>query len=90
LGSICQEVNHFCPGVPVILVGMKSDTERNNKHITVGMAAEMANKMRIDKYLQCSARKNEKVTEIFEEAVRSARKYASDRQRKKSALCIVS
>merc|ERR1711970_148871 len=77
------EVKHFCPNVPIILVGCKADLRTDEK--TLAELAElkqmpvrqeeglaMAEKIKAFKYLECSAKTREGVREVFEAATRAA------------------
>ena len=77
------EVRHFCPSVPIILVGNKKDL-RNDENVKRELAkmkqepvkAEDGSSMceRIDgvAYLECSAKTKEGVREVFIRATRAA------------------
>jgi Ras family protein A len=77
------EVRHFCPNVPIVLVGNKKDLRNDentrrqlakNKQETVkpeeGRA--MAEKIGAYAFLECSAKTKEGVREVFETATRAA------------------
>ncbi|NXJ85715.1 RHOF protein, partial [Trogon melanurus] len=80
------EVNHFCKGVPVLLVGCKTDLRREGHlelisyHQASGLTPRlpptqgeaMARQIRAVSYLECSARYQEKVEDIFAEACGAA------------------
>lgn len=77
------EVKHFCPKIPIILVGNKKDL-RNDKTTIAELARNkqepvkqeegriMADKMGCYAYLECSAKTKDGVREVFEMATRSA------------------
>ena len=77
------EVKHFCPNVPIILVGTKKDL-RNDERIIWELqklkqepvktvdALEMSYKVNAYAYAECSARTKEGVREVFETATRAA------------------
>eukprot|EP00090_Calanus_glacialis_P037037 TRINITY_DN63438_c0_g1_i1.p1 TRINITY_DN63438_c0_g1~~TRINITY_DN63438_c0_g1_i1.p1 ORF type:complete len:208 (-),score=52.27 TRINITY_DN63438_c0_g1_i1:63-656(-) len=77
------EVKHFCPNVPIILVGCKKDL-RSDKETLANLAEmkqmpvreeeglAMKEKIKADKYLECSAKTKEGVREVFEAATRAA------------------
>jgi Ras family protein A len=78
-----SEVLHFCHLLPIILVGCKKDLRHDPK--TVAELAKTSQKpvseqegehvrkvIQADKYLECSAKTNEGVREVFEHATRCA------------------
>ncbi|XP_029361610.1 rho-related GTP-binding protein RhoA-D-like isoform X2 [Echeneis naucrates] len=89
------EVKHFCPNVPIILVGNKKDL-RNDEHTRRELAKmkqepvkseegrDMANRISAFGYLECSAKTKDGVREVFEMATRAALQV---RKRKKRGAC---
>uniref|UniRef100_A0A667ZRR6 Ras homolog family member F, filopodia associated n=1 Tax=Myripristis murdjan TaxID=586833 RepID=A0A667ZRR6_9TELE len=75
------EVQHFCPGVPILLVGCKSDLRRD-KVLTKNLWAsglapityiqDARRKINAELYLECSAKCRENVEDIFREATKQA------------------
>ncbi|XP_078487407.1 rhoA protein [Ciona intestinalis] len=91
------EVRHFCPSVPIILVGNKKDLRNDSSTIKElakmkqsavsnedGMA--MAEKIGAYGYMECSARTKEGVREVFELATKAA---LQTKKRKKKSGCEV-
>merc|ERR1712000_283797 len=70
-----SEVLHFCSGLPIILVGCKKDLRYDQKTIE-----ELHKKIGAYKYLECSAKTNEGVREVFEHATRAALLSRSSRK----------
>jgi len=78
------EVSHFCPGVPVVLVGTKKDlrTEPDAAAASRCASAEtpvsteqgqrVAALSRVHAYVECSARTREGVEKVFETAALAA------------------
>jgi len=76
------ELMHFCPDVPFILVGTKLDM-RNDKSevdklrtqgqnpISTEQGTELAKKLRAIRYMECSAKTQENLKDVFDEAVRA-------------------
>jgi len=92
-----SEVMHFCPGLPIILVGCKKDLRRDNKTIEElrktnqrpvapeeGMA--VMQKIGARHYLECSAKTGEGVREVFQYATRAA---LLSRAPKRSKKCVI-
>ncbi|PVD30324.1 hypothetical protein C0Q70_09588 [Pomacea canaliculata] len=90
------EVRHFCPNVPIILVGNKKDlrNDENTKRELMKMKQEpvrpeegraMSEKINAYSYLECSAKTKEGVREVFETATRAALQT----KKKKKGGCIV-
>ena len=88
------EVKHFCPNVPIILVGNKKDlrNDENTKKELAKMKQEpvkadegrvMADKIGAFCYLECSAKTKDGVREVFEQATKAALQV----KKKKSKKC---
>ncbi|KAI8912708.1 P-loop containing nucleoside triphosphate hydrolase protein [Gorgonomyces haynaldii] len=78
-----SEVNHFCAGLPIILVGCKKDLRNDPRTIeelkkiqqspvTYEQGMAVAQAIGAYKFLECSARDNDGVREVFEHATRAA------------------
>jgi len=90
------EVKHFCPNVPIILVGNKKDI-RNDEGIRRELSRMkqepvrpeqgrvMAEKINAFSYLECSAKTKEGVREVFETATRAALHM----KKKKRSKCVL-
>lgn len=90
------QIRHFMPSVPIVLVANKLDLRNDpetikslyldHKHpVTAQEGREMAQKVGACAFLECSAKTNEGVTEVFQAATRAALAY----QRKKNTLVLV-
>ncbi|XP_053436962.1 transforming protein RhoA-like [Nycticebus coucang] len=91
------EVKHFCPSVPIILVGNKKDLQ-NDEHTRQELAKmkqepvkpdegrDMANGIGAFGYMECSAKTKDGVREVFEMATRAA---LQARRGKKKSGCLV-
>uniref|UniRef100_A0A3B4BIZ4 Ras homolog family member C n=1 Tax=Periophthalmus magnuspinnatus TaxID=409849 RepID=A0A3B4BIZ4_9GOBI len=80
------EVKHFCPNVPIILVGNKKDLRNDEKTREKLTVQEMATRIGAVNCLECSAKTKEGVREVFEMATRAALEV---RKRKKRKGCVV-
>ncbi|KZP09570.1 ras-domain-containing protein [Athelia psychrophila] len=78
-----SEVRYFCPGIPIVLVGYKSDLRHepevieelrktSQRPVSKEKAMVVAEKIGAKIYLECSARKGLGVREIFHFATRAA------------------
>jgi len=90
------EVKHFCPNVPIILVGNKKDLRNDvnlqqelaklkQEPVRVEQGREMASKIQAFSYLECSAKSKDGVREVFETATRAALQV----KKKKKGACLV-
>merc|ERR1712223_998073 len=90
------EVRHFCPNVPIILVGNQKDLRNDPNPIKelAKMKQEpvkpedgrtMAEKINAFAYLECSDKSKEGVREVFETATRAALQV----QKKKKKPCVL-
>ena len=88
------EVRHFCPTVPIVLVGNKKDlrydetTRREllkakQEPVKTEEGRAMSEKIGAYTYLECSAKTNEGVRDVFETATRAALQT----KRKKKRMC---
>jgi len=90
------EVRHFCPNVPIILVGNKKDL-RNDEATRRELAKmkqsavksdegrTMADKIQAWAYLECSAKTKDGVREVFETATKAALQV----KKKRKPKCVV-
>ncbi|PVV00044.1 hypothetical protein BB559_000172 [Furculomyces boomerangus] len=87
-----SEVLHFCSGLPIILVGCKKDVRRDPRVIdelqrigthpvTTEEGMAVANKIGAYKYLECSAKTNDGVRQVFETATRAALQTKTKKKR---------
>ena len=90
------EVKHFCPKVPIILVGTKKDLRNDSNTIKeLGKMKQepvkpeegrkIAEKVSAFAYLECSAKSKEGVREVLEVAARAALHV----QKKKRKVCVL-
>ncbi|VBB28741.1 unnamed protein product [Acanthocheilonema viteae] len=89
------EVRHFCPNVPIILVGNKKDL-RNDPQMVRELAKMKQEPVRPEQgraiaeqigafaYLECSAKTKDGIREVFEKATQAALQ-----QKKKKKKCVI-
>ena len=89
------EVKHFCPNVPIILVGNKKDLRNDEKirqelikvklePVRFEQGKHMAEQVGAVGYLECSAKTKDGVREVFERAAIAA---LQSKLKKKSHKC---
>ncbi|XP_032862683.2 rho-related GTP-binding protein RhoD [Tyto alba] len=96
------EVNHFCKGVPVLLVGCKTDLRRDRAvlrklqqgrldPISYHQGEVMARQIHAVSYSECSAKYRENIGDIFTEACGAALSAArrSRRRRRARGGCVL-
>ncbi|NWH18732.1 RHOF protein, partial [Grus americana] len=88
------EVNHFCKGIPVLLVGCKTDLRQDQEvlhklqegrlePISYRQAKAMARQIHAVSYLECSARYQENIGDIFTAACSAAFSATHRRRRRR-------
>ena len=93
------EIKQHLPTTPIILVGLKNDL-RNDEYVVNSLAQKgqkvvskkegeaMANKIGAAKYVECSAKENDGVKEVFEWAAMTALASGGSGDKKKKSCCI--
>nr|XP_009667401.1 PREDICTED: rho-related GTP-binding protein RhoD [Struthio camelus australis] len=90
----CPEVNHFCKGVPVVLVGCKTDLRKDRavlhrlhedrlEPITFQQGEAMARLVHAAFYFECSAKYQENISAIFVAACKAALSTVRRTQRRR-------
>ena len=94
------EVRHFCPRVPVVLVGNKKDLRNDEftrrelakmkkEPVRYEQGREVSDTIHAVAYLECSAKTKDGVREVFETATKAALQ-TSPKKRKKCRILWVS
>ncbi|MCJ1307475.1 Rho GTPase [Agyrium rufum] len=92
-----EEATERCPGVPILLVGLKKDTRddpqvqeemrKKSLHFTTPKeGADTAQQIGARKYLECSSLTGEGVDDVFEAATRAALLLGG---REKGGCCVI-
>lgn len=92
------EVLERCPGVPIILVGLKKDLrddpvaqeemrKRSEKFLTPDEGEDVRKRIGAKKYLECSSLTGEGVDDVFEAATRQS--LLSGDHKKQSGCCVI-
>ncbi|XP_077177053.1 rho-related GTP-binding protein RhoD [Paroedura picta] len=97
------EVTHFCRGIPILLVGCKTDLRKDKvllrklhqnqqEPITYQKGENLARRLRATAYLECSARFQENISDIFTEVSKTALIIMKKNQRrtKQKRACLIS
>ena len=91
------EVNHHCPGVPMMLVGTKLDlrddqetimrlAEKGLSPISFETGQKLAKEIKAVKYLECSALTQKNLKMVFDEAIRIVLNPVKQKSGKKCSL----
>jgi Ras-related C3 botulinum toxin substrate 1 len=95
------ELNRYCPTASILLVGTKTDMrdhkqtlarlqERGETPITYEQGVERAKQISAAKYVECSAKTQKGLKNVFDEAIRSSIIASSaPMKKKKKVSCIV-
>lgn len=92
-----EEANERCPGVPIIIVGLKKDLrddpmaieemrKKSLRFVTAKEGNDTSTSLGARKYLECSSLTGEGVDDVFEAATRAA---LLTFEKRKSSCCIV-
>ncbi|KAF9905899.1 GTP-binding protein Rho1 [Linnemannia zychae] len=95
-----SEVQHFCGGLPILLVACKKDLRydqrtiedlrrANQAPVSPERGAEVARHIKARDYLECSAKTGEGVREVFEGATRASLLAKPRGGRRSSKTCLV-
>jgi len=89
----CPELRHFCPGVPIVLVGSKIDKRHEEiRTATTEEGEALARKIKAAKYMEISSLENNGITELFDQVGKIGFEYnitATANQKKKKKCRIL-
>eukprot|EP00744_Colponema_vietnamica_P002398 GILI01003770.1.p1 GENE.GILI01003770.1~~GILI01003770.1.p1 ORF type:complete len:192 (+),score=54.25 GILI01003770.1:84-659(+) len=91
------EIQHHAPGVPILLVGTKSDLRQDEaavsqlaskglEMISQVKSEQMAREIGAVKYLECSALTQDGLKNVFDEAIRAALNKPKRKKKKKCTI----
>nr|KAG5708473.1 hypothetical protein BaRGS_026200 [Batillaria attramentaria] len=94
------EVRHFCPDVPIMVVGTKKDLRddqtalaelevKGQKPVSEEEGRAMAERIGAVAYVECSAKTKDGVREVFETAAKEVLQRRAQKNKKKSRKCRV-
>lgn len=88
------EIRHHAPGVPFIIVGTKLDTRNASKtndgrFITKMQGEALKEELKAFKYVECSARTQEGLKQVFDEAIRCVLINNQKKEQKKGMKCSI-
>jgi GTPase SAR1 family protein len=68
------QIQHYCPTIPIILVGNKTDLSNDSIHrqVSTSQALMVADEIKAVTYLECSAKAKEGLQQVILCAVRAA------------------
>jgi len=65
------EVRHHCPGIPIVLVGTKTDL-RTEDHLSYADGENLVNTQYLGRYIECSALTQVGLKDTFDTGIRLA------------------
>jgi GTPase SAR1 family protein len=91
------ELKHFCPDVPFLLIGTKADQRNDTEElkkikqtglsiVTTEQAQELAQKLKAEKYMECSAKTQDNLKNVFDESIRAVLRAQEKKQKR---ICIL-
>uniref|UniRef100_A0A3B5LIJ4 Uncharacterized protein n=1 Tax=Xiphophorus couchianus TaxID=32473 RepID=A0A3B5LIJ4_9TELE len=90
------EAKHFCPHVPIVLVGNKTDLRddesvrkmlaKQNEPIKYEEGKDMSTQIAAYSYQECSAKNNDGVRQVFDTAAKAALTYKRHQKKSHCAL----
>jgi len=94
------EVRHFCPSVPIVLVGNKMDLRQDEytirelqrskqQPVSHSEGEQMASRIGAKAYIECSALTKEGIRDVFENATRAALQRKSGKGKKKGKCVVI-
>lgn len=84
------EIQHHAPGTPFIIVGTKIDLRTADAKFVVKQQGDaLKDELKAFKYLECSARTQEGLKQVFDEAIRCVLINQSNADKKKSKCLIL-
>jgi small GTP-binding protein len=82
------EIQQHAPGVPIILVGTKLDLREKGTGVESADAQRLAAEIKAVKYLECSAKTQENLKQVFDEAIRCVL-ISRNSSTKKKPKCLI-
>jgi small GTP-binding protein len=94
------EIQHYCPGVPILLVGTKSDLRNDQtiiaeldsqglKMINREQAVALANEIGAFEYQECSALTQDNIITVFERAITAVLKAKKNTKDTPQKCCVL-
>ena len=85
------EIQHHAPGVPFIIVGTKLDMRNDGRGTFISklQGEALKEELKAFKYLECSAKTQEGLKQVFDEAIRCVLINQSNSEKKKKKCTIL-
>ncbi|EGC38963.1 hypothetical protein DICPUDRAFT_75463 [Dictyostelium purpureum] len=95
-----SEINHFCPGVPIVLVATQMDlrtnqiildrlAERKLVPVTTDQGLEMARRIKASEFIECSALTQKNLHQVFEKVITVFETPKPSLNKKKKQRCSI-
>ncbi|KAG4211195.1 hypothetical protein ERO13_A02G083300v2 [Gossypium hirsutum] len=92
------ELNHYAPGVPIVLVGTKLDLRDDSQYladhpsalpISTAQGEELKKQIESSSYIECSAKSQQNVKAVFDTAIKVVLQPPKKNKKKKSGGCSI-
>ncbi|KAA3484474.1 hypothetical protein E1A91_A02G099500v1 [Gossypium mustelinum] len=92
------ELNHYAPGVPIVLVGTKLDLRDDSQYladhpsalpISTAQGEELKKQIESSSYIECSAKSQQNVKAVFDAAIKVVLQPPKKNKKKKSGGCSI-
>ncbi|MFQ6628881.1 hypothetical protein Gotur_007132 [Gossypium turneri] len=92
------ELNHYAPGVPIVLVGTKPDLRDDSQYladhpsalpISTAQGEELKKQIESSSYIECSAKSQQNVKAVFDAAIKVVLQPPKKNKKKKSGGCSI-
>lgn len=84
------EIRTHAPGVPFVLVGLKTDlrAQAAADFVSRELGDKLKSDIKANGYVECSAKTQEGIKQVFEESVRTVYQFLNSRKKKSSCLLL--
>ncbi|KAJ6255020.1 hypothetical protein M0813_11806 [Anaeramoeba flamelloides] len=91
-----QEIKHYCPDTPIVLVGTKLDLrncQRNQQNsdgiVLYQEGMELCSNIGAEKYIECSSLTQKNLLAVFDETIKAVLYPGTSKKKKKRKMCSI-